>query len=191
MKFKRRRFALYPVLLPVCLTLLMSGCVSRDISDLENQVAQILARPGGRIEPLPEVQPYEAYAYQSADLELNSPFKLFYVIDIPEITDGAVVDDGLTDEMRREVRERNREELEQFELDSLRMVGTLENETNDWAIVRDPEGVVHRVRQGNYMGRNIGKVINIFEDRIELREIIQNTNGRWEEREAALALILE
>lgn len=191
MKFKRRRFALYPVLLPVCLTLPLSGCVSRDISDLKNQVAQILARPGGRIEPLPEVQPYAAYAYQSADLELNSPFKLFYVIDIPEITDGAVVDDGLTDEMRREVRERNREELEQFELDSLRMVGTLENETNDWAIVRDPEGVVHRVRQGNYMGRNIGKVINIFEDRIELREIIQNTNGRWEEREAALALILE
>ena len=191
MKSKRRRFALYPVLLPVCLTLPLSGCVSRDISDLENQVAQILARPGGRIEPLPEVQPYEAYAYQSADLELNSPFKLFYVIDIPEITDEAVVDDGLTDEMRREVRERNREELEQFELDSLRMVGTLENETNDWAIVRDPEGVVHRVRQGNYMGRNIGKVINIFEDRIELREIIQNTNGRWEEREAALALIIE
>ena len=191
MKSKRWRSALYFVLLPVCLTLLLSGCVSRDISDLENQVSEILARPGGRIEPLPEIQPYEAYAYQSADLERNSPFKLFYVLDIPEITDETVVDDGLTDEMRREVWERNREELEQFELDSLRMVGTLENETSDWAIVLDPSGVVHRVQQGNYMGRNIGKVINIFEDRIELREIIQNTNGRWEEREAALALILE
>lgn len=191
MKSKRRRSVLYPVLLPVCLVLFLSGCVSRDISDLENQVSEILARPGGRIEPLPEIQPYEAYAYQSADLERNSPFKLFYVLDIPEITDGVVVDDGLTDEMRREVRERNREELEQFELDSLRMVGTLENETNDWAIILDPSGVVHRVQQGNYMGRNIGKVINILEDRIELREIIQNTNGRWEEREAALALIID
>lgn len=191
MKSRPRRFALYPVLLPAYLALFLSGCVSRDISDLENQVSEILARPGGRIEPLPEIQPYEAYAYQSADLERNSPFKLFYVLDIPEITDGVVVDDGLTDEMRREVRERNREELEQFELDSLRMVGTLENETNDWAIVLDPSGVVHRVQQGNYMGRNIGKVINILEDRIELREIIQNTNGRWEEREAALALIIE
>ena len=191
MKFMPRRSALNPVLLSVCLTLLLSGCVSRDISDLENQVSEILARPGGRIEPLPEIQPYEAYVYQSADLERNSPFKLFYVLDIPEITDGAVVDDGMTDEMRREVRERNREELEQFELDSLRMVGTLENETNDWAIVLDPSGVVHRVQQGNYMGRNIGKVINILEDRIELREIIQNTNGRWEEREAALALIID
>lgn len=191
MKSRPRRFALYPVLLPVCLALPLSGCVSRDISDLENQVAEILARPGGRIEPLPEIQPYEAHAYQSADLERNSPFKLFYVLDIPEITDGVAVDDGLTDEMRREVRERNREELEQFELDSLRMVGTLENETNDWAIVLDPSGVVHRVQQGNYMGRNIGKVINILEDRIELREIIQNINGRWEEREAALALIID
>ena len=191
MKLKRRFPAPYSLLLlPLCLAVALSGCVSRDISDLENQVADILARPGGRIEPLPEIRPYEAYLYQSAGLERTSPFKLFYVLDIPEITEeGVAVDDGLSDEMARELRERNREELEQFELDSLRMVGTLENETSDWAIVLDPSGVVHRVQQGNYMGKNIGKVINIFEDRIELREIIQDSNGRWEERAAALALI--
>lgn len=189
MKHKRRRPVPYAVLLPLCLSVTLPGCVSRDISGLENQVAEILARPGGRIEPLPEIKPYQAYSYQSSGQNLDSPFKLFYVLDIPEIAGQAVVDDGLTDEMAREVRERNREELEQFELDSLRMVGTLENEANDWAIVLDPSGVVHRVQQGNYMGKNIGKVINIFEDRIELREIIQGSDGRWAEREAALALI--
>ena len=69
------------------------------------------------------------------------------------------------------------------------MVGNIENETSDWAIVLDPSGAVHRVQQGNYMGKNTGKVMNISEDRIELRENIQDSNGRWEVREAALALI--
>ncbi len=169
----------------------LSGCVSRDISPLEDQVAEIMARPGGRIEPLPEIKPYEAYAYQSGNEDARNPFKLFYVISKPEITDDAIVDDGLTEEMEREIRNRNREELEQFELDSLRMVGTIDNESNNWAIVLDPNGVVHRVSVGNYIGANIGKVINIYEDRVELREIVQDSGGRWEERGAALALIEE
>ena len=169
----------------------LSGCVSRDISSLEDDVAEIMARPGGRIEPLPEIKPYEAYAYQSGNEDARNPFKLFYVISKPEITDDAIVDDGLTEEMEREIRNRNREELEQFELDSLRMVGTIDNEANNWAIVLDPNGVVHRVKVGNYIGANIGKVINIYEDRVELREIVQDSGGRWEEREAALALIEE
>lgn len=170
---------------------LLSGCVSRDISDLEDQVSEIMARPGGRIEPLPEIKPYEAYTYQSGNEDLNNPFKLFYVISKPEITDESIVDDGLTEEMEREIRNRNREELEQFELDSLRMVGTIDNESNNWAIVLDPNGVVHRVKVGNYIGANIGKIINIYEDRVDLREIVQDSGGRWEEREAALALIEE
>lgn len=167
----------------------LTACVSRDISDLEIKVDEIMARPGGRIEPLPEIKPYEAYTYQSALAEAPNPFKLFFVLSKPEISSDVAVDDGLTPEMEREIKNRNREELEQFELDSLRMVGTLDNEANNWAIVLDPDGVVHRVKVGNYLGANIGKVINIFEDRIELREIVQDSSGRWEEREAALALI--
>lgn len=171
------------------LLILISGCVSGDISDIENQVSEIMARPGGRIEPLPEIKPYEAYAYQSGKSDSRSPFQLFYVIEKPEIEEGT--DDGLTEEMEREIRNRNREELEQFELDSLRMVGTLDNDNNNWGIVLDPDGAIHRVKVGNYIGANIGKIINVYEDRIELREIVQDSSGRWEEREAALALIEE
>ena len=169
---------------------LIAGCVSQDITDLENDVSEIMARPGGRIEPLPEIKPYEAYTYTSGSEGEKSPFDLFYEITQQDLA-GEMVDDGLTEEMEREIRNRNREELEQFELDSLRMVGTLDNEDNNWGIVLAPDGVVHRVRIGNYIGLNIGKIINIFEDRIELREIVQDSNGRWEEREAALALIGE
>jgi type IV pilus assembly protein PilP len=90
--------------------------------------------------------------------------------------------------MEREIKFRNREELETYELDSLRMVGTLEDQSTQWGIIRDPQGTVHRVRVGNYLGRNIGKILNIYEDKIELREIIKNVDGRWEERQAAIAL---
>ena len=170
----------------LCIFLLMSGCISTDITDLDQYVQETLARPGGRIEPLPEIKPYEAYAYQSAEDNARDPFVLFY-----EPSQEVAVQDkdiGLTKEMEEEMIHRNKEELEQFELDSLRMVGTMDNEDNQWGIIQDPEGSVHRIRVGNYLGRNTGKILNVFEDRIELREIVRNSQGRWEERQAAIAL---
>lgn len=166
--------------------LTLSGCVSTDISDLEQWVQEVMSRPGGRIKPLPEIKPYEAYSYKSAELGKRNPFEPFYEVRQAQAEED--VDEGLTEEMEREIKHRNREELERFELDSLRMVGTMEDDNDNWGIVRDPEGVVHRVKVGNYMGRNIGKIVNIFENRIVLREIIKNNQGRWEERQASIAL---
>lgn len=168
------------------LAMFLAGCVSSDMSDLQQQVDEILARPGGRIEPLPEIKPYEAYAYQAAAQGAKDPFELFYAQKAPEEADSG--DTGLTEAMEKELKYRNREELESYELDSLRMVGTLEDQINNWAIIRAPDGIVHRVRVGNYMGKNVGKILNISEDRIELREIVKNADGRWVERQAALAL---
>ena len=173
----------------IFVALITAGCVSNDISDLEQHVDQIMSRPGGRIEPLPEVRPYEAYAYQSGINQAKDPFRPFYEKIIEEVAQSE--DSGLTPEMEREINNRNREELESFELDSLRMVGTIDDEQENWGIVLDPDGTVHKVKVGNYAGLNIGKITNIFEDRIELREIIQDSQGRWEEREATLALAEE
>ena len=165
----------------------LGGCVSNDISDLDQYADEIMARPGGRIEPLPEIKPYEAYAYQSGAQDARDPFKLFFQKDEDALVEEQ--DSGLTKEMEDEIKHRNKEELEQFELDSLRMVGTMENEDFQWGIILDPDGAVHRIRVGNYMGRNTGKILNVFEDRIEVREIIRNSQGRWEERQAAIALV--
>jgi type IV pilus assembly protein PilP len=170
----------------LCTFLVLSGCVSTDISDLDRYVQETLARPGGRIEPLPEIRPYEAYAYQSAEQDARDPFVLFYEPTVEIMIKEK--DIGLTKEMENEIRHRNKEELEQYELDSLRMVGTMDNEDNQWGIIQDPEGAVHRIKVGNYLGRNTGKILNVFEDRIELREIVRNSQGRWEERQAAIAL---
>lgn len=177
-------------LLLLAMLLVLGGCVSRDISDLEQWTEDVLTRPGGRIQPLPEIKPYEAYSYQSAEKDARDPFQAFYRQAQKEEVVKAE-DVGLTQEMKREIEERNKEELEQFELDSLRMVGTLENNDENWAIISDPENTVHRVKVGNYMGRNIGKIMNIFEDRVELREIVQDSNGRWDERQAAIVLVEE
>lgn len=184
MKFKNivERF------LSVCAVLVLAGCVSSDISDLDTWTAEMEARPGGRIEPLPEIKPYEAYTYQSASANKPDPFALFYQQRAAKAEDVAT-DSGLTKELELEIKVRNREELEQYELDSLRMVGTMDDTEQLWGIIIDPDGIVHRVAVGNYAGRNIGKIVNIFEDRIELREIVVNEQGRWEERQATIALI--
>ncbi|MGH8597094.1 MAG: pilus assembly protein PilP, partial [Gammaproteobacteria bacterium] len=90
-----------------------------------------------------------------------------------------------------EIAAHNSEELENFELDSLRMVGTLQDSAELWGIVQDNAGTVHRVQVGNYVGRNLGKILNIQEDRIDLREVVKDADGRWEERQATLALAEE
>ena len=168
----------------------IAGCVSNDMSDLEKQVSKIMSKPGGRLEPLPEIKPYEAYVYESGKSGARNPFKRFYVVEQSlaiEESEGPV-DDGLTEEMRNEIQNRNREELEGFELDSIKMVGTLQNEDNHWGIVLDPEGIVHRVKSGNYIGLNIGKITSIQEEQIEVREIIKDNSGRYGERKALLPL---
>jgi type IV pilus assembly protein PilP len=161
------------------------GCVSRDISDLEEFVEQVKARPGGRLEPLPEIRPYEAYTYQSSGA--RDPFAPFFEKSLDEVT--SELANVQNNKYIDEIQNRNREELEQFELDSLRMVGLLEDTDDQWGIIVDPDGTIHRVKVGNYMGRNIGKITNIYEDRIELREVVQDSQGQWTERTAALALV--
>ena len=168
----------------------VAGCVSSDMTDLEQQVSNIMSKPGGRIEPIPEIKPYEAYVYESGKEGARNPFKQFYVQEQSvaiEDQEGPV-DDGLTEEMRNEIQNRNREELESFELDSIRMVGTLQNEENNWGIVVDPGGVVHRVKTGNYVGLNIGKITSIEEEQIEVREIVKDSSGRYQERSVLLPL---
>jgi type IV pilus assembly protein PilP len=183
----RIKFSVSRSLAVATLTFGLAGCVSTDISDLEQWVQEVLARPGGIIDPLPPFKPYEAYTYKSAQAGSRDPFVPFYASRIEE--KAKVAGTGLSKEQEWEMKDRSREELEQFELDSLRMVGTMKGDKENWGIIKDPSGVVHRVKTGNYMGRNIGKIVNIFEDRIELREIVLDSEGRGEERQASIALV--
>jgi type IV pilus assembly protein PilP len=168
-------------------TVLLAGCVNTDMSDLDAYTQEVLARKSSRIEPLPEIKPYERYLYQSADNNLRDPFEPFYEEKKEEFKEK--ITDARQQKYIEEIRNRNREELEQFELDSLRMVGTLEDQNELWGIIKDNNGVIHRVKTGNYLGVNYGKIISIAEEGIQLREIVKDTQGNWDERQASLALI--
>jgi type IV pilus assembly protein PilP len=163
----------------------LSGCVDQNMSDLQSYAQQVLARKGTRIDELPPVEPYEVYSYSSS--EGVDPFEPFYREEAPQPGEAlAATDTGI-----RPNFDRNREELESYALDSLRMMGTLELGEELWGIVRSPDGTIHRVQVGNYLGRNHGKIVSISEESIDLNEIIQDGRGGWQERSAALALIQE
>ena len=84
--------------------------------------------------------------------------------------------------------QRTREYLERFELDTMTMVGTFAKESSEWALIRDPDGTVHRIAVGNYMGKNHGKVSTISPDEVELSEFIADGAGGWLIRDASIAL---
>lgn len=160
------------------LALILTGCAV-DNSDLDRRIAAVKARPADPIEPLPEIKPYEVFEYGAEGL--RDPFS-----------------GGLLDEEEEEVVsdtggpspdfDRRREALESYSLDSLSMVGTLNIGGFQYALVQDPDQLIHRVVPGNYMGRNHGQIINIRDDSIELVELVPNGLGGWIERNAAIAL---
>lgn len=151
------------------------------MSDLRDYVAEVKKRKGSAIEELPPIEPYIVYTYQSSDAV--DPFAPFFQEETtpegPQVAGSGIQPDF----------DRNREELEGHTLDSLRMMGTLEKDDDIWGIVRSPDAIIHRVKVGNYMGKNHGKIINISEEKIELVEIVPDGQGGWIERDAALALV--
>jgi type IV pilus assembly protein PilP len=151
----------------------LAGC-SDDTSALRSRVTEIKSRPGGRIEPLPEVKPYETFAYPSADQ--RSPFE-------PGAASGSVGANGI-----RPDASRPREFLEQFSLDTLNMVGTLRLDGRHFGLIQTQDGLVHRVLTGNYLGQSDGRVTAVEEGRISLIEIVPDGMGGFIQRPAALAL---
>lgn len=69
------------------------------------------------------------------------------------------------------------EELEAFPLDALDMVGTMGQGTNYYGLIKDPDGIVHRVQVNNYMGQSYGQILSIAEDKIELEERVKDGSG--------------
>lgn len=169
-------YRLFTAVLIAC-SLTLAAC-SNDMDELDQYINAIKARPGGRIEPLPEITPYEVYTY-TADAEgMRSPF----VPDSPQ----AVAGSGLGG--TRPDPERSREFLEQFPLDTLRMVGTLELGETNFGLIQTSDGLIHRVVPGNFMGQNDGRIVAVNDSEIELVEIISDGIGGYLERDAAVGL---
>lgn len=133
--------------------------------------------PHGRIPPLPEVKPYEPFAYDAYDLQ--DPFKPRN-IQPPKRGAG----NGLQPDFAR-----RKEPLEAYPLENLRMVGTLQQQKDTYALVKGPDNNLFRVKRGNYLGQNFGVITQITESAIKLKEIVQDSGGDWAERLSTLTLI--
>jgi type IV pilus assembly protein PilP len=69
------------------------------------------------------------------------------------------------------------------------MVGTLERGAFNWALVKDPEGGIHRVKVGNYLGRNHGKIVELTDTYLAVVEIVTDgTRDGWVERPRTIEL---
>ncbi|HWM28144.1 MAG TPA: pilus assembly protein PilP [Woeseiaceae bacterium] len=154
----------------------LAGC-SGDMDDLDKYINEVKARPGGIIEPLPEITPYEVFTYVADTEGLRSPF----VPDSPQAMAGP--GGGARPDM-----ERSREFLEQFPLDTLQMVGTLEIGSATFGLVQTRDGLIHRVSPGNYVGQNDGRIVAVTESEIQVVEIISDGIGGYLERDAAIGL---
>lgn len=160
--------------------LALAGCEPADnTADLRDFVAMTKASsPGRALDPLPKPVPYQPVAYAAQDLK--SPFAVASMLKAQAAPPR--IDNGIRPNL-----DRPREELEKYSLGSLKMVGTLEREGR-FALVRVPDGTVQTVQVGNYMGTDYGKILQISESRIELLEIVPDSNGGWVERRNALTL---
>jgi type IV pilus assembly protein PilP len=166
-----------------CLLILASLCLSacsNDMSDLSGYIAEVRARPADPIPPIPAVKTYTPYVYEGQ--AGRDPFR-------PSTSDGSdeVTATSNRDGPRPDLN-RTKEYLEQFELDTLAMVGTFEMANSEWALIRDPDGVVHRVAVNNYLGRNHGRVTGIELTQIALTELINDGSGGWLVREASMVV---
>ena len=163
--------------LVLVLTVLGLAACGGDMDDLDSYINEVKARPGGRIDPLPEITPYEIFNYV-ADIEGHrSPF-------VPDTPQAAGPASGGT----RPDPNRPSEFLESFPLDTLRMVGTLDINETVYGLVQTSDGLIHRVIPGNYMGQNDGRITGITDSEINLVEIISDGIGGYIERDAAIGL---
>ena len=156
-------------------TLLLTACGGEEFQDLQDFVKNSGADMRGKVEPPPEIKPYEPMTYDNS-AGLPDPFKPRK----PEVkTVGGLNQPDLN---------RPKEELEEFPLDGLKMIGYLQRANVAYAIIRSPDGKVHRVKAGNYMGLNFGQITSVTETEVKLKEMVQDGAGDWSERESSLQL---
>ncbi|VAW88845.1 Type IV pilus biogenesis protein PilP [hydrothermal vent metagenome] len=172
----------------LCLSavVMLSACSSGGTSDLEGFVAKVKAGNPGRVEPLPELKLFEKYAYSAYLDEIKDPFITWETIN-PKVDRLKSASGGVNDGVFPD-GERAREALESYPLETLTMMGTLEYSNENWGLIKAPDGIIYRVKSGNYMGQNHGKISKINSEDIALTEIVSDGLGGWENRPVELSL---
>ena len=161
----------------VPIAMLVAGGCSSEIDELKQFVRDSDKGVPRRVEPLPAVKAFEPFAYEGFDL--SDPFKP------RKITQKEGQGGGVAPDLNR-----RKEPLESFPLEQLRMVGTLSQAKETYALVK-ADKTLYRVKKGNYMGQNFGLITDVTDTEIKLKEIVQDSAGDWAERQSVLPLLEE
>lgn len=159
------------ILLISALTLGLGAC-SGDNSDLESYINDIKSRKSRPIEPIPKFAPLPIFKFPEDDPR-RSPFK---PVDLKKRTDINAPD-----------KNRQKQPLEAYPLDALKFVGTLKQGNEMWALIKQPNNQITRVKAGDYMGQNYGRIVIIKNDKIIIEETYKDT-GTWEKKMTTINL---
>jgi type IV pilus assembly protein PilP len=154
----------------------LSGCGSEEHEDLKQWMQTSTRDLKGKVPPLPQIEPFPVVAYEAGDI--LDPFNAKKIE--PERKNKAVA--GVQPDL-----DRRREPLESYPLETLKMVGTLEQGKRLQALVL-ADRTLHQVKVGNYLGQNFGVVTEISETEVALKELTQDAGGDWVERKSVLHL---
>jgi type IV pilus assembly protein PilP len=163
----------------LAMTLLaLNGCGGNaDFSDLDAYLNEVRLRPAGKIEPTPTFRSYPTFTYSAANL--RSPFSRQVRVDLAGQKHGS-----------RNVKpdpNRVKQYLEGFNIEQFEMVGTIANASGSFALLRGAGGV-HRLKVGDYLGRNDGRIVAISATQVDVVEIVPDGEGAWLERPRTIPL---
>jgi type IV pilus assembly protein PilP len=160
--------------------LALAGCGGEEHGDLKQELNNLTKDLRGRVDPLPQVKPYEPVPY-TAEGQVD-PFRPERI----EVAAGG----GPRPTLSKLAPDPNRpkEPLEAFPLESIQMLGTITQNQETFALVKAGPNL-YRVKKGNYLGQNFGVVTGIDETAISLKELIQDSGGEWVERSSTLQLV--
>jgi type IV pilus assembly protein PilP len=167
-------------LFAISLVLLLAACGGEEQQELKQWMRDTSKNLKGGVAPLPAVKPYEPYTYAANDLP--DPFKPSKIDPEAGKKAAAKPGAGLQPDFNRK-----KEPLEAFPLETLKMVGTLEQDKKTYALIR-ADNNLYRVAAGNYMGTNFGKITEISETEVSIKELVQDAGGDWTERTSSLQL---
>ena len=165
--------------------LAMSGCGGSDsLKDLGKTLDQIEAKPSGTKVELPEFESYEPFTYKSNDRRaiFNPPISAQVMLEMKRESEkeNSLIAPDL---------DREKDELEHFSISSLKLTGFLSWPGDEnIALIQDPEGKVHMVSVGRFVGKNFGEVLSIDNGVVEIREIVSNGSGGWTVRPRTLSI---
>ena len=132
------------------------------------------------VEPIEPMPPIGSFLFDPDGL--RDPFRPIEK-SVEEMATQAVASNGIQPDFNR-----HKEELENYSLDTLRMVGTVKMKGVFWGLIKASDGTIHRVHEGNYLGKNYGRILRILQDKIEIMEIIPDQPGTWREHQTSIAL---